>query len=129
MNQLFNIIYLLFSLYYLMPIIETMSKGNMIYLKLYIVATTITLQSLFHVISRYINKKGIKLNEILDIGIFRGLLVLFGYMLYQDIGRSPNVMNKIPGLINVIEENWTQIIFMITPVIILAGTKCFFEPY
>ena len=112
-----------------MPIIETMSKGNMIYLKLYIVATTITLQSLFHVISRYINKKGIKLNEILDIGIFRGLLVLFGYMLYQDIGRSPNVMNKIPGLTNVIEENWTQIIFMITPVIILAGTKCFFEPY
>jgi len=128
MNRLLNIIYLWFGLFYTLPIVNNYSDNNPIYQKLYLLIAVISLQVVFKFLSNVINKKRNKLVKLINNSIYKSLLVLLGFLIYQDIKLSPNLTNNIPGLSNIIDNSWVEVSLLITPIFIAGTMECLLTP-
>ena len=128
MNQLINIIYLFAALNFILPKLTEMTQDP-IYTKLLIVVAVLGLETIFDALSRIIRKEKITLNNILDKSLMHSLLVLLGFLLFNDIRQSRSIMSKIPGLIGVIDIQSTQLVIMLLPIILFTTSKCFLRPY
>ena len=58
----------------------------------------------------------------------KSLLLLLGLMLYTDIKSSSELLNKIPGLSEVINNNGVSVIFIILPLFVVITGKCLLRP-
>ena len=128
MNQLINIIYLFAALNFILPMLTEMTQDP-IYTKLLIVVTVLGLETIFDALTRIIRKDKITLNGILDKSLMNSLLVLLGFLLFNDIRQSQNIMSKVPGLSNIIDIKTTKLFIMLLPIIVFTTSKCFLKPY
>tara|TARA_B100000161_G_C33530565_1_gene405804 strand:- start:363 stop:749 length:387 start_codon:yes stop_codon:yes gene_type:complete len=128
MNQLVNIIYLFTSLYFLLPQVSNITNEP-IYLKLLVVILSLGLEVVFDCINRFIRKEKIKFSDVLDKSLMHSLLVLLGFLLFNDIKDSPNLINKVPGLSQIIDVETTKILIMVVPIIAFTTSKCFLKAY
>lgn len=128
MNQLINIIYLFIALTFILPKITEMTQDP-IYTKMLIVVSVLGLEAIFDSITRIIRKEKITINVILDKSLMHALLILLGFLLFNDIRVSQNIMSKIPGLSEIINIKSTKLFIMILPIIIFTTSKCFLKPY
>jgi len=127
MNQLVNIIYLAIGVYFGLPKLFQYSE-NPITRKVLFVIGGIILQSLFDILNNVIKKEKIKLHKIIDKPLMKSLLLLLGLMLYSDIKTSSELLNKIPGLSDVINNNGISVIFIIFPLFVVITGKCLLRP-
>ena len=130
MNQLVNIIYLGVAFYFILPYILQKS-GNAIFAKVLFVAAGVVLQIIFDTLNSFINKKKIEfrnLHKLLDKPLMKSLLLLLGFMLFNDIKASPDIMNKIPGLSQVIDSRIVTVIFIMAPLFLIITGKCLLRP-
>ena len=97
--------------------------------KMLIVVSVLGLEAIFDSITRIIRKKKITINVILDKSLMHALLILLGFLLFNDIKVSQNIMSKIPGLSEIINIKSTKLFIMILPIIIFTTSKCFLKPY
>jgi|UniRef100_A0A6C0IT18 hypothetical protein len=127
MNQLVNIIYLATGVYFGLPRLFQYSE-NPIIRKVLFVASGLILQLLFDILNNIIKKEKIKLYKIIDKPLMKSLLLLLGLMLYTDIKSSSELLNKIPGLSEVINNNGVSVIFIILPLFVVITGKCLLRP-
>jgi len=127
MNQLVNIIYLATGVYFGLPKLFQYSE-NPITRKILFVVGGIILQLLFDILNNVIKKEKIKLHKIIDKPLMKSLLLLLGLMLYSDIKTSSELLNKIPGLSDVINNNCVSVIFIIFPLFVVITGKCLLRP-
>ena len=130
MNQLINIVYLGTAFYFLLPLIIE-KAGNAIYTKVLFVAAGVVLQLVFDILNKFITKKKMnfkKIHKMLDKPLMKSLLLLLGFMLLSDIKVSPNIINRIPGLDQVINSRIVTIIFIMTPYFLIITGKCLLRP-
>ena len=128
MNQLINIIYLFAALNFILPMLTEMTQDP-IYTKLLIVVTVLGLETIFDALTRLIRKDKITLNGILDKSLMNSLLVLLGFLLFNDVRQSQNIMSKVPGLSSIIDIKTTKLFIMLLPIIVFTTSKCFLKPY
>jgi hypothetical protein len=127
MNQLVNIIYLATGVYFGLPRLFQYSE-NPIIRKVLFVVSGLVLQLLFDILNNVIKKEKIKLHKIIDKPLMKSLLLLLGLMLYTDIKSSSELLNKIPGLSEVINNNGVTVMFIILPLFVVITGKCLLRP-
>lgn len=130
MNPLINIAYLGTILYYILPRIYDYTKEPML-IKIQFVVIGLVSQIIFNLIVKLIKKEEIKIKKIykeLDTSLMKGLLILLGFMLYNDVKTSPNIMNTIPGLTQIINNRIINVIIMLIPLFVVITGKCLLKP-
>ena len=128
MNQLINIIYLFVALKFILPKLGEMTQDP-IYSKLLLVVTVLGLETVFDSLNKIIRGNKITLNGILDKSLMNSLLVLLGFLLFNDIKQSESIMSRVPGLSGVIDLITTKLFIMILPIIVFTTSKCFLKQY
>ena len=130
MNPLINIAYLGTILYYVLPRIYDYTKEPML-IKIQFVVIGLVSQIIFNLIVKLIKKEEIKIKKIhkeLDTSLVKGLLILLGFMLYNDIKTSPRIINLIPGLTQIIDNRIINVIIMLMPLFVVITGKCLLKP-
>lgn len=130
MNQLVNIIYLGAAFYFSLPYI-LQKAGNPIFAKVLFVAAGVVFQLVFDILNNFIARKKMelkKMHQMLDKPLMKSLLLLLGFMLYTDIKASPEIMNRIPGLSQIINGRIVTIVFIMAPLFLIITGKCLLRP-
>lgn len=130
MNPLFNLLYICFSYYFLLPKINEISENPLMKQGM-ILVSALLLQLVFHSIVKVFKNKKLteNFNKLRDVSIMNSLLVLLGYLLVNDIKNSPEMLEMVPGLEEIISSRLTTILFMIIPFILVKTSKCFLKTY
>tara|TARA_A100001015_G_scaffold298490_1_gene381305 strand:+ start:3982 stop:4368 length:387 start_codon:yes stop_codon:yes gene_type:complete len=128
MNQLINIIYLMIALYFGIPRLNLLTD-DIIFQKVYIVTAIFGLEILFDSFTRIVRKDNFNVLAILDKSIVHSLLILLGYLLYQDFKNSPELTSRIPGLTELFIFKNIELLIYVTPMIMFTASKSFLKPY
>ena len=57
------------------------------------------------------------------------LLILLGFLFYSDLQEVSDVVNKIPGLSELLKVKEAKVIIMILPIFLFTTSKCFLKAY
>ena len=128
MNQLVNIIFLFFALLKILPMISDYTSEPM-FRKLLLVVVVLGLEFVFDAILKIIKRDKLSITSMLDKSLMNSLLILLGFLLFNDLKESPSIMSKVPGLDKIIDLETTKIIIYILPIILFTTSKCFLKAY
>ena len=104
-------------------------SDNPIKFKLLFVVSCIGLEVVFKFIVTLINKKKSKISQIIESSLLRSLVILLGFLLYNDFKYNPQLLSKVPGLSELIDNKIVQIVFYMTPTVLMTISSCLLRAY
>ena len=123
MNYLVNIIVLWIGIYHGTVYIDRISNKNPLYFKLLLLLLVNIIQLIYEKFRNIFRKKSLDITKIIDRGIHRGALIIFGFVLFNDIKTLTNVSQTLPGLSRILDTSWGYTTFLLIPMFFAVSVK------
>tara|TARA_A100001015_G_scaffold319995_1_gene444810 strand:- start:149 stop:541 length:393 start_codon:yes stop_codon:yes gene_type:complete len=110
-----------------LPYIGTLTEDPL-YQKLIFFVATFVLHYLFYTISGLVRKELLKTNfsALTDKALMGSFALLFGLLMYSDLGDSTDLKLRFPVLLTIYPQRWFMTVAIMMPLVIISTTKTLF---
>ena len=115
------------STFFGLPYIGTVTSDPL-YQKLIFFVAMFVLHYIFYIVSGLIRREISKTNfsALTDKALMGSFALLFGLLLYSDLGDSTDLKLRFPELLSIYPQRWFMTLSIITPLVIISTTKTLF---
>ena len=110
-----------------LPYIGTVT-GDPLYQKLIFFVAMFVLHYIFYIVSALVRKEITKTNfsSLTDKALMGSFALLFGLLMYSDLGDSTDLKLRFPELLTIYPQRWFMTLAIITPLVLISTTKTLF---
>ena len=126
MNKLLNLVIIFIGLKYMLPLIiknTSLLQNNVLFTNLAMASGIFVIQLIYNYLMKIYKMKDITLKENIYNALFKGVVVLAGSYIYEDIKAGYNI--NIPGLEG---DNTIKSVFIVFIMTLFILTKCLISP-
>ncbi len=110
-----------------LPYIGTVTSDPL-YQKLIFFVAMLVFHYIFYIVSGLIRREISKTNfsALTDKALMGSFALLFGLLMYSDLGDSTDLKLRFPELLSLYPQRWFMTLAIITPLVIITTTKSLF---